>query len=62
MKRLEIIVEGLSEREFVSQSLAPYLERMGAINASERDQLHTLGSAIKTDAVNNRRIRQSDRR
>ena len=33
MKRLDIIVEGPSEREFISQSLAPYLERTGVINA-----------------------------
>lgn len=32
MKRLDIIVEGQSEREFVSQCLAPYLERLGVIN------------------------------
>lgn len=31
MKRLDIIVEGPSEREFISQSLAPYLEREGVI-------------------------------
>lgn len=33
MKRLDIIVEGQSEREFVSQVLAPYLERMGVIRS-----------------------------
>lgn len=33
MKRLEIIVEGPSEREFISQVLAPYLERCGMIDA-----------------------------
>lgn len=33
MNRLDIIVEGQSEREFISQVLAPYLERIGAIKA-----------------------------
>lgn len=33
MRRLDIIVEGQSEREFVSQILAPYLERRGVIKA-----------------------------
>lgn len=33
MRRLDIIVEGQSEREFVSQVLAPYLERRGVIKA-----------------------------
>ncbi|MFG6391074.1 MAG: DUF4276 family protein [Candidatus Amulumruptor sp.] len=33
MKRLDIIVEGPTEREFVSQVLAPYLERRGVIKA-----------------------------
>lgn len=32
MKRLDIIVEGPSEREFVSQCLAPYLGYLGVIN------------------------------
>lgn len=32
MKRLDIIVEGPSEREFVSQCLAPYLGRLGVID------------------------------
>lgn len=31
MKRLDIVVEGPTEREFVSQVLAPYLERCGVI-------------------------------
>lgn len=31
MKRLDIIVEGQSEREFISQLVAPYLEKCGAI-------------------------------
>lgn len=35
MKRLDIIVEGPSEREFISQCFAPYLERLGLINAYE---------------------------
>lgn len=33
MKRLDIIVEGQSEREFISQMLAPYLERCGVIES-----------------------------
>ncbi len=33
MKRLDIIVEGPSEREFISQVLAPYLEQCGVIQA-----------------------------
>ena len=33
MKRLEIIVEGPSEREFVSQIVAPYLAQRGVIEA-----------------------------
>ena len=33
MKRLEIIVEGQSEREFISQALAPYLEKLGVIES-----------------------------
>ncbi len=33
MKRLEIIVEGQSEREFITQVLAPYLERQSVIKA-----------------------------
>lgn len=33
MRRLDIIVEGQSEREFVSQTLAPYLESRCDINA-----------------------------
>lgn len=32
MKRLDIIVEGPSEREFISQSLAPYLEESRSIS------------------------------
>lgn len=35
MKRLEVIVEGRSEREFVSQVLAPYLERCGVVKSYE---------------------------
>lgn len=35
MKRLEVIVEGQSEREFVFQVLAPYLERCGVVKSYE---------------------------
>lgn len=33
MKRLDIIVEGQSEREFISQMVAPYLEECGVIES-----------------------------
>ena len=33
MKRLDIIVEGQSEREFISQLVAPYLEECGVIES-----------------------------
>ena len=33
MKRLDIIVEGQSEREFISQLIAPYLEKCGVIES-----------------------------
>lgn len=47
MRRLDIIVEGQSEREFVSQTLAPYLESRCGINAYD-----VSGIVIRTNPNN----------